>query len=715
VPKDRPRKSKQSETPDAGAKKNEDLLATARARFKVVADAEVDIRREALDDLKFRSGDQWPQRIKNERDADDRPCLVVNRLPQTIRQVTNDQRQNRPSIKVHPVDDKSDVDTAKIYQGLIRHIEYNSGADTAYDTAFESAVTQGRGFFRILTKYCDPQSFEQEILIQRIRNPFMVYMDPSSKEPDGSDMNWCFISEDLTKEEFKALYPDSEVAGLEDFTSIGDQAPMWMEGGNVRVAEYFYKEYKEVDLVLLEDGTVFQKKVLPNPLHSPIKAERRAKVPVIKWAKINGIEILEEAEWVGQWIPVIPVIGEELDVDGKLILQGIVRNAKDPQRMLNYWKSSETEAIALAPRAPYIGVEGQFEGHETAWATANRKNHPYLQYKPKSIGGELAPPPQRQSYEPAVMAITNASLHAADDIKATTGVYDAALGNRSNESSGIAIQRRNQQSQTSNFHFVDNLTRSLRHAGRCLVDLIPKIYDTARAVRIIGEEDQHEIVRINEVFKKGNKDVEYRMSAGKYDVVIETGPNYATKRMEAAAVMVEMTSKNPKIMDAAGDLVLSKMDWPGAKEMGERWKKTMAPGLVDDAKDSPIPPALKAQMDQMSMMVEQLGQKLHAAEDIIENKRLELESREKIELEKIKSNEVIALAQIDAKDGQILLGHQVSEIQHRLDLMHAADQARFAAEQAESQFQEQAGSEGAAPSDDLTGEESPGLPDGEIQ
>lgn len=653
----------------------EKLLETARERFRLAEEAERRIREVALDDLKFRAGEQWPQQMKMERELDHRPCLVINRIPQFIRQITNDQRQNRPSIKVYPVDDKGDVETAKIYQGLIRHIEYNSGADAAYDTAFEGAAIKGFGYFRIITDYVDPTSFEQEILIKRIRNHFTVYIDPNSKEPDGSDMNWAFIFEDVPKDDYKAEYGESELAGMDDWSSIGDAHKGWVTKSTCRIAEYFYKEFQEIDICQIESGASIAKSELEQlyPEGIPdglIIQERRAKVPVIKWCKINGLEILEETEWPGRWIPIIPVYGDELDIDGEVIREGVIRHAKDSQRMYNYWKSTETETIALAPKAPFIVAEGQIpREYEPLWKTANKKSHAFLPYKPTDHKGQLVPPPQRNSFEPPVAAITNASLHAAEDLKATTGIYDAALGAKSNETSGVAIQRRNQQAQTSNYHLIDNLTRSIRHCGRIIVDLIPKIYDTARAARIIGEEGEQEVIRINEEFEHRGRKVHYNLGVGKYDVVVETGPSFATKRQEAAVSMEGLAKAYPQIMQVAGDLMVKNMDWPGASEIAERLKKTLPPGIAEDKDKKPIPPEVQAQLSQMDQMIAALTEQLQAATETINTKKLELESKERIEFAKLETQlelEKLKQAQQFAIDS---VNRQIADLQRRQELL----------------------------------------------
>ena len=649
----------------------DEILRVARDRFVLSDEAFKDIRTTALEDLKFRAGDQWPEEIKSERNQDGRPCLTINRIPQFIRQITNDQRQNRPAIRVSPVDDKADIDTAKILQGIIRHIEYNSSADTAYDTAFEGAVTQGFGYFRILTDYVDAKSFDQEILIKKISNSFSVYPDPFSKESDGSDMNWCLIVDNISKDDYEAQYGESELSKTQDWQGIGDSSEGWISEESCRVAEYFYIEYKEETIVLLSNGEVIEKsKVKILPAGTTIKDERKTSVPVVKWLKINGIEILEETEWAGQWIPIIPVYGDELNVDGKKILEGVIRHAKDSQRMYNFWASSETEAIALAPKAPYLVAEGQIKGFEGQWALANRKTQAYLPYNPISSGGTVIGAPQRNAYEPPVQAISNARMLASEDLKATTGIYDAALGNRSNENSGIAIQRRNAQTQTSNFHFVDNLSRSLKHAGRILIDLIPKIYDAPRAARILGEDGEQEVVRINEEFQKDGQIITYDLGRGKYDVAVDVGPSFATKRQEAVSSMLEMSKANPQVMAVAGDLLVKNMDWQGAQEIAERLKKTIDPNIIgDDKNKQQVPPEMQAQMQQMNSMIDQLTQKLNEANEQIKTKSIEIESKERIAFAQMEVDLKKELFKSQAQASTLILEQEIAQINQRLGLL----------------------------------------------
>lgn len=660
-----------TESKEKSKKQIDEILRVARERFVLSEEAFSDIRSIALEDLEFRAGEQWPEGVKNERNLDGRPCLTINRIPQFIRQITNDQRQNRPAIRVSPVDDKADIETAKILQGMIRHIEYNSSADTAYDTAFEGAVTKGFGYFRIITDYVDAKSFDQEILIKKIQNSFSVYPDPFSKESDGSDMNWCLIVDDVNKDDYDAMYGESELSQMQDWQGIGDQSEGWVSGKSCRIAEYFYKDYKETTIVLLSNGQVIEKSEAKNlPIDVTIVNERKASIPTVKWLKINGIEILEETEWMGQWIPIIPVYGDELNVNGKKILEGVIRHAKDSQRMYNYWASTETEAIALAPKAPYLVAEGQIKGFENQWREANRKNQAFLTYKPVSSGGTTIGAPQRNTYEPPVQAVSNARMLASEDLKATTGIYDAALGNRSNENSGVAIQRRNAQSQTSNFHFVDNLSRSLKHAGRILVDLIPKIYDAPRAARILGEDGEQEIVRINEEFEKDGQIVNYNLSRGKYDVAVDVGPSFATKRQEALTSMIDLTKTYPQIMGVAGDLLVKNMDWQGAQEIADRLKKTLPPGVADDDKNKQqVPPEMQAQMQQMGGMIDQLTQKLNEANEQIKTKSIEIESRERIAFAQMEVDLKKELLKQQAEAANALYMEELAAIRNRLNLL----------------------------------------------
>ena len=632
----------------AGDSDKKDILSLARNRLNMAIAAYSESREDEIDDLKFYAGSpdnhwQWPADVLATRGAvqgqtiNARPCLTINKLPQHVRQVTNDQRQNRPSGKVIPADDKADVDMAEVFDGVVRHIEYISDADVAYDTACENQVAYGEGYIRLLTEYCDDDTFNQDIKIGRVRNSFSVYMDPMIQDPCGSDAKWCFITEDVTREEYQRMYPKASPANTLQSLGVGDQSlSQWVNENTVRIAEYFYVDYKRSTLNMYPGNqTAFkgspEDQQLMIMFGKPIKS-RAVDQQVVKWCKINGYEILEEQDWAGKYIPVIRVVGNEFEVDGRVYVSGLVRNAKDAQRMYNYWVSQEAEMLALAPKAPFIGYGGQFEGYENQWKTANTTNWPYLEVNPDVTdgSGSVLPLPQRAQPPMASSGLLQAKAGASEDIKSSTGQYDASLGMHSNERSGKAILARQKEGDTGTYHYVDNLARAVRHVTRQLVDLIPKIYDTERIARIIGEDGTPSTVKMNPEQEEPVKEIKdqngitvekiYNPGVGKYDVVVVTGPGYATKRQEALEAMAQLLQGNPQLWQVAGDLFVKNMDWPGAQEMSERFKKTIDPKLLADGDD----PALQAAQQQIQQMGQEMEQMHQMLKDV--NKSIEMQT-----------------------------------------------------------------------------------------
>jgi soluble cytochrome b562 len=619
-------------------KSDSDVLSTARDRLSMAISAYSESREDELDDLRFYAGSpdnqwQWPADVLATRGAvqgqtiNARPCLTINKLPQHVHQITNDQRQNRPSVKVIPVDDDADVEVAEIFNGMIRHIEYISDADVAYDTACENQVAYGEGYIRILTEYCDDNTFDQDIKIARVRNSFSVYMDPLIQDPCGSDAEWCFITEDLSQEEYHRLFPNASPLSTLETLGIGDQnLSQWLNTNTIRIAEYFYCEYDKQTLNLYPGNvTAFQGTPEDKELRAVYgkpKKSRQADRKKIKWCKINGYEILEEQEWAGSCIPVVRIIGNEYEVEGRIYISGLVRNAKDAQRMYNYWTSQEAEMLALAPKAPFIGYGGQFEGYETQWKTANTQNWPYLEVNPDVTDGQGAvlPLPQRALPPMAQTGLIQAKMGASEDIKSATGQYNASLGQTSNERSGKAILARQREGDVGTYHYQDNLARGVRHIGRQCVDLIPKIYDTQRIARIIGLDGETKMVKIDPMQAEPVRKIQnqegividkiYNPSVGKYDVVVATGPGYATKRQEALEAMAQLLQGNPQLWAVAGDLFVKNMDWPGAQEMAKRFAKTIDPKLMGDAEDNPELQAANQQMQAMAAELDQLHQML---------------------------------------------------------------------------------------------------------
>ena len=625
------------------------MLSTMRSRFTMAISALGESREDELDDLRFMAGSpdnqwQWPADVLATRGSvqgqtiNARPCLTINKLPQHVRQVTNQQRQNRPSGKVIPADDNADVAVAEVFDGIIRHIEYMSDADVAYDTACDNQVTYGEGYIRILTEYAREDSFDQDLRIGRIRNSFSVYMDPTIQDPCGSDAKWCFITEDLLKEEFERMFPDAAPITSIMAQGIGDQSlSQWISQNTVRIAEYFYIDHEKAKLNLYpgnvtafngtpQDGQL--KAMFGQPVRTRTVDRRK-----VMWVKTNGYEVLDEREWIGKYIPVVRVVGNEFEVDGRLYISGLVRNAKDAQRMYNYWTSQEAEMLALAPKAPFVAYGGQFEGYEMQWKTANTTNWPYLEVNPDATdgAGNVLPLPQRSQPPMAQTGLIQAKMGAAEDIKSTTGQYNASLGQQGNERSGKAIMARVQEGDTGTYHYVDNLGRAIRHITRQLVDMIPKIYDTERVARIVGVDGEVGMAKINPqqpepvkpIMDAAGNVIEkiYNPTVGTYDVVITTGPSYLTKRQEAVEAMANILQTSPQLWQVAGDLFIKNMDWPGAQEMAARFKKIIDPKVLAEDDKSP-------ELQSAEQMIEALTQQLNQTMGMVENIQNSMEAQE---------------------------------------------------------------------------------------
>ena len=623
----------------ADEKKTTDLQEIhklAMERFRKSETAEAGERVEFIDDLRFTiCGEQWPDKVK--KDRGDRPCLTENRLPTFLAQIIGDQRQNRPRIKVRPVDSKSDVAVASIFTGTIKNIENTGQAESIRDGAFEFAITAGWGYYGVHTRYADEMSFNQEIYYRHIPNPLSVYDDPNAKLPDRSDRKYCFIIDTISKEEFRSRYPKAE----SDAFPQGSGDYSWVEEDTVRIAEYWYVKPETKTIILLSNGVTIEKKdfiegVTDESNGEPITIakERTTEVNEVYSCIISGHEVIEKPKkWAGKYIPLIYVGGKEMNVEGKRYRNGLVRWAKDPQRMHNYWLTTTTESVALQPKIPYVGTAKQFAGFENEWAVANTSNKPFLRYNPDPAAPGA---PQRQPVAMLPQGSFTMMQQSIDGIKATMGIYDASLGNRSNETSGRAILARQKEGDVGTFVYMDNLSKAITFEGRVLVDLIPKIYDTAQIIRIVNPDKSEKFVAINQPLQgeavkkygvdgKAEEGTIYALDAGKYDVVVETGPSYTTQRTEAADAMTATVQAAPKLLDIAGDIYFKNQDWPGAAEIGERWKKTLPPGLVEPEEgEKPTPPPQPTPAEQIEM--QKVG---------LEAEKLKVES-EKLDVEKFK-------------------------------------------------------------------------------
>lgn len=667
--------STQPQTPEditaeqAEAEENTAIVARAKECYRLGMDVSAKWREDALLDLQFLAGDQWDPNHKAQRDVRGAPALTVNRLPQFVRQVTNEQRQSKPSVTVNPVDSGSDIRTAEVLQGCIRNVEYSSNADAAYASGGQSAAITGLGYWDVGAEFENESSFEQRLVIRRIPSPLSVLMDPGAREQAGDDARWVLLSTDITKGEWESMCPDRDTPMGGDWVGQGDTPPDWVGKEGVRIHEYRWIQETPDTLVevppgLFEDlpqgGPVLSSELNPELAELLMSAadvnQRKTSRRVARWAKIAGDEVVEKGELAGRYLQVVRVVGTELEIDGQTIYEGVIRHARDTQRMLNFFVSAEAEAIALTPKAPFIAAEGQVEHRLAQWETANQKAHSVLLYKPTAIGGTPVPPPQRVMAEANVSAITNARMQAADDLKAVTGIYDAALGARSNEQSGRAILARQSQGQTANFHFQDNLAMAIRYTGRILIDLIPKIYTGPRVLRILGEDGaKPEMVPVNGhqgemPMKFATKQEPIQLNAGRYDVAVSMGPSYQSRRQEAVAQLIELIRVNPTVSQVAGDLLVESMDIPGGKAIAERIRKTLPPEIRPPDDNQAPPQVLAQQLQQSQQMIQRLSQALNTAHDKLDTNAQDNEAKERIRLIELDVELVKTMATLESKE-----------------------------------------------------------------
>jgi hypothetical protein len=575
--------------------KSEDIIKEARERYKVAVDGWEHIYTSAKDDLQFTydvGEGQWSDADRQKRAG--RPCITVNKLQKFVRQLRGDFMQNRPSMKVIPVDDKADVQTCELYNGLIRQIEYLSNAPKVYDTAYAHSAACSIGYWRILTQYESEDSFNQEIRIKRILNPMSVHFDPFATEFNLEDAQYCFVEELVDKKDFERLYPKADVS---DFSGESENLlGSWLQEDKVRVCEYFYKEKVKKKIALLSDGSTVE---LSDKINAElirrnglfIIKEREVDTHVVKWCKLNGTEILEESEWAGSSIPIIPMFGDEVIVDGKRYYLSLIRGAKGSQQMYNYWASAATENLMLTPKTPFLVDHRQIKGFEEEWNDSNLTSRIYLRYN--AIANLAKPSREPQTQVP--QAIVQMMQSTAYDIEDHLGRYEASKGEAGNERSGKAIIARIAQSDKGTFTFVDNAANSIIAGLKQIVELIPKIYDTPRALNVLGENGERGLVPVNQpvVGDSGEIVTQNDLTIGKYDVIASIGASFGSKREEMVKSMIEAMQYAPALAGVIAPLIFKYSDWPGAQEIA---------GKLEEAAQQ------QQEMAQQAQMVEQGGQ-----------------------------------------------------------------------------------------------------------
>jgi len=630
--------------------KDQDLYKQLCDTIKADIDAKSEERDLMRDDQKFAAGEQWPELIRKARELSGRPIQTINRLPAFIDQIVGDARQNKPSIKVHAGED-GDEDIAAIYDGLIRSIQNESNADFAYDTAVEHTACFGFGAWRVKTEYESEDSFNQIICIERITDPLSVYFDKNSQLPDYSDARHVTVRVKITKDEYKQRWPKKEEAdyNFDDFTSD------WIvDKDQVIVAEHYYKIDEKATLYAVQDEEGNTQVTLEKPLFGfNIVNQRETTITKIKMCMISGAGVLEESDWAGKYLPIVGVNGKEDLVDGKRTLRGLVRFAKDPQRMYNYWRTIDTEQKALAPKAPVLVTAKQIEGFEQHWQDSLTSNMPYLMINDVPS----APAPNRINAGIIDKGANEAALMCVDEMKSTTGIFSASLGEQDNEKSGRAILAQQRKGDTANFAYIDNIARAIKWTGRIIIDLIPKIYDAARVVTVMGSDGSKKLERINQVVMQKGEPKNIDLTVGKYDLVVTQGASYATKRIEALNSMVEIARVNPAIMQIAGDLIIKAMDWDGADEIAERMKKMLPPQLQENEDENgeqkQLPPEVQAmieqgkqQIDELTKQVKLLEDEKDDKEDELRLKKYEIDVKAEIEFAKLAKDAGMPLEQV---------------------------------------------------------------------
>lgn len=629
-------------------KQEKELLVTLRERHKRAVEADQDNRRKALEDMRFCNipGEQWDPIVKNERGTE-RPYYEFNKVRVSVKRVINDMRSNRPQGKVRAFED-GDKDTAEVYEGLCRNIWNVSDGDSAIDSAAEYQVTAGIGAWRINTKYSDDTAFDQDIVVEAIRNPFCLYADPASKDALKRDARYWLLTTKVSKSEYETRWPNKTVSDFEA-SEFGDEED-WRDEDTVRVCEYWYKEPYTREIALLSTGQTVDLSEVDSATFAAQGIEvirtRTVQSQRIKSVIASGEAILEgPSDWAGSMFPFVQVHGECMVVDGKTHWFGLVRFAKDAQRAYNVARTSITETIALAPNSKFWATHAQAEGNTTLWSEAHRKLYPYMLYNPDAKAP--GPPVSMPGAQVPIALIQEAQI-ASDEIKAVTGIFDASLGNRGNETTGVAIRARQAQGEIATFNYMDNMAKGIRRTWEILIDLIPKIYDTERSVRILGADGAEKYAKVNQI-DPATGQVVNDLGRGKYDVAITVGPSYTTQRQEAVEAYTQIGQAQPALYQLAGDIIFRNMDLPGAEQIAERLKAMLPPQIQQTLSEGkPIPPEAQAMMAQAQAAMQQVQQ--HG--QLVQKASEELQ-QEKSAADQAKNEVKLAAADLQVKEAQL--------------------------------------------------------------
>lgn len=621
----------------------QDILTAAKERYSDAVDAFREQRTRMLDDFKFSNPSdpqQWDPRARQVRESNPdgaRPCLTLDHSNQYIQQVVNDARQNKPGITFLPSSGGARQEVASALDGVMRHIEYQSRAQIAYDTAIDHSARGGLGWIRIVPEVVEHSLNYQEIRIKRIADPLSVIADPDWQEPDGADMRYCFVETSVTPREYERRYGKKAAA-----TSwAGDRTGGWFADNSIRICEYFdLVETKANSLIIrMPDGTKravtedqywqVAQEIGTQPM---IESQQSATQAKVMWRTMSGVEILEETEFPARMIPMVPVIGHELWIEGKRYLCGMVRRMREAQQAYNYERSAWVEAVALQPKAPFLAAAEAVEGHENEWSRANKSNLAYLPWNAFGADGNALPMPKRAEPPTIPAAFAQGASFADMDIQASIGMYRDSIGAPSSQHSGRAIMAKQREGDTANFHILDNQSRSIERVGRIVLDMIPRIYDEPREARILGNDGTSKAVKIDvngSAYAIDGEMTSINPSSGTYDVRVKAGPSYTTLRQEASDGLTQMMQGNPGVAQIVAPIWARMQDWPEADKLSKALLAMAPPpvqqALGEEQTNPDDPAALKQQLQQLEQQAQQMHQMLEQASQ----KMQELQAGEK--------------------------------------------------------------------------------------
>lgn len=660
------------------------IIEEARERFAYASDAWAPIFKAMREDLRFSNPtdlQQWPDDVRREREQSEggpRPCLTFDQTGQFVRQVINQARRNKPAMRFLPVDDKSDPELAEVLQGLARQTEYESRADVAYIGALDHATRGGLGFFRLVTEEKIGAEVKGQLClkIKRVVDPATVIVDPDFTQPDGSDMRYGFVVEPMPHKVFEKKYPKAKMVDWDDSG--------WFSDDHVRVVEYF-RIVEETRNTITSDGQDYTEDEYwqawqANPAMSPgipnVRTER-----TVEWYTLTGEEVLEKTTFPAEFVPIFPVLGNEEWDEGKRMLSGAIRAARDPQIAYNFERNSAIEAVAMGPKAPWTGPIEAIEGFEAIWAKANRGNVAFLPFNGLDGNGNPIQRPER--VQPAGMAPGWMGLEerSKSDIQASLGMYQASVGANPNSQSGRAVMALQDKADVGSYHYVDNLALSVSHLGRVLTQAWPRIYDQAQVIRILGEDDETSFVEVNPEMPQGyakvpggpngKERVIINPGAGRYDVRVTTGPAYATRQIEAAAEIGELVNGNPQMMAILGDVWVKMRNIPNGDKIAKRLQAMLPPQVQaaeqEDEEQPQIPPQVQQQVMQMQQQMQQMQQALQEAQSGMQAKQLDANVKLQTAKWEIESRERIA-----AMNGDV--SYDVQELRGLIEMLKAGMQ-----------------------------------------